>query len=55
MKRSNLSEFEAKQRMNSQMPQNLKINKSDYVIQNNSTTENLYIQVDNILKSLQLI
>lgn len=45
MKRNNLTEEQAKLRMNAQMPQDEKIKKSDYVIYNNSTIEDLEAEV----------
>ena len=54
IKRSNLSELEAELRIKSQMPQNLKLDKADYVINNDSTPENLYKQIDSVLSDLQL-
>ncbi len=41
MKRNNLSEEEALQRIASQLPQEQKINLADYIIENNSTKEDL--------------
>ena len=52
MKRNNFSEEYAKVRINSQMKEELKIKKSDYVIYNNSDFENIKHQIDNILKEL---
>ena len=45
MKRNNFTREQALARMNSQMPQQEKIKKSDYVVYNNSTLENLREQV----------
>lgn len=52
MNRNNLTEKEALSRMNSQIPQDKKISKSDYIIENNSTVENLLKQVDFVLSEL---
>ncbi len=53
MKRNNLTEEEAKLRMNAQMPQDEKIKKSDYVIYNNSTIEDLEAEVLKFLATIQ--
>ncbi len=53
IKRNNYSIEHAKQRMASQMPQDEKIKRSDYVIRNNG--EDLEEQVDKILRELQLL
>lgn len=50
MKRNNFTEEQALKRMNAQMPQDEKINKSDFVIHNNSTKEELAEQVNELLK-----
>ena len=42
----------AKLRMNSQQPQSAKIQKSDFVINNNSTFENLDKQIESVLEQL---
>lgn len=52
MKRNNFTKEQALKRMNSQMPQEKKIAKSDYVIHNNSTKEDLQSQVLDFVKKL---
>ena len=52
MKRNNFTQEEALIRMNAQLPQDEKIKKSDYVISNNSTKENLEEQTDDLIKKL---
>ena len=52
MKRNNFTQEQALKRMNSQMPQEKKIAKSDYVIHNNSTKEDLQSQVLDFVKKL---
>ena len=49
MQRNNLSEHDAKLRINAQQPQNEKIKKADFVIKNDSTIENLNNQLEKIL------
>ena len=51
MKRNNFTKEQALKRMNAQMPQDDKINKSDFVIHNNSTKEELDEQVNELLKT----
>ena len=51
MKRNNFTKEQALKRMNAQMPQDDKINKSDFVIYNNSTKEELAAQVNELLKT----
>ncbi len=51
MKRNNFTKEQALKRMNAQMPQDEKINKSDFVIHNNSTKEELAEQVNELLKT----
>lgn len=53
MKRNNFTEEQAKLRMNAQMPQDEKIKKSDYVIYNNSTIEDLEAEVLKFLATIQ--
>lgn len=53
MKRNNFTEEQALKRMNAQMPQEEKINKSDFVIHNNSTKEELAEQVNELLKKIK--
>ena len=52
MKRNNFTKEQALKRMNAQMPQDDKINKSDFVIHNNSTKEELAVQVNELLKKI---
>ena len=52
MKRNNLSEEEAKLRINAQLDEDEKIKKSDFVIFNNSTTDKLKDDVEKILASI---
>jgi len=54
IKRNNYTIEHAKARMNSQMPQDEKIKKSDYVIENNGSIEDLKIRVENILSIIIL-
>ena len=54
MKRNNYTEEQALMRINSQLPQNLKIKKSDYVLQNNSSIKNLHAGIDNIIEQLKI-
>lgn len=49
MKRNNFTKKQALKRMNSQLPQDEKIKKSDFVIHNNSSKEELSVQVENII------
>lgn len=51
MKRNNFTKEQALKRMNAQMPQDEKINKSDFVLHNNSTKEKLAEQVNELLKT----
>ena len=51
MKRNNFTKEQALKRMNAQMPQDDKINKSDFVIHNNSTKEKLAEQVNELLNN----
>lgn len=53
MKRNNLSEEDAQLRINSQMPQEEKVKKVDFVIKNNSSLENLKLEIDNLLNQLK--
>lgn len=55
MERNNLSEADALLRMNVQLPQEDKINKSDFVIYNNSTLAELEFQTAKVLSQLQSI
>ena len=52
MKRNNLSLNDALARLNSQQSQDEKIKKSDYIIKNESDIQNLYAQIDKIIKAL---
>ncbi len=49
MKRNNFTKKQALKRMNSQLPQDEKIKKSDFVIHNNSSKEELSVQVENVI------
>jgi dephospho-CoA kinase len=53
IERNNYTEEYAKLRMNSQRNQEKKLDKSDFVIQNNSTKEELFIQIDKVLSQIQ--
>jgi len=53
MKRNNFTQEEALQRMNAQLPQQEKIEKSNYVIWNNSSREELAEQTGKIVKELE--
>ena len=52
MKRNNFTKEQALKRMNAQIPQEEKINKSDFVIHNNLTKEELAEQVNELLKKI---
>lgn len=52
MKRNGLTKEEAIQRINAQLHENEKVKKADYVINNNSTLEEMEKQVRTILKDL---
>ena len=52
MRRNDLSEGEALARINSQIPQEEKLNKADYIIYNNSDLGSLKIQTDNVIREL---
>lgn len=52
MKRNNLTKEEAELRINAQLDENEKIKKSDFVIINNSTTDKLKENVENILTNI---
>lgn len=49
MKRNNFTKEQALKRMNSQLPQDEKIKKSDFVIHNNSSKEELSVQVEKFI------
>ena len=51
MKRNNFTKEQALKRMNAQMPQDDIINKSDFVIHNNLTKEELAEQVNELLNN----
>lgn len=53
MRRNNLSHDEAQQRIDAQLPIEDKIRVADHVLWNNTTTEELQKQVDNLLKELK--
>lgn len=52
MKRNNLSKEDAQLRIDSQMPQEEKIKKVDFVIKNNSSLETLKSEIKNMLNQL---
>ena len=52
IKRDNISEEEAKKRINSQIPEEFKLNKSNFIIKNNSSLSELERQVEEIIKKL---
>ena len=52
MKRNNFTEEEAKNRMNSQISQDEKVDLCDFVIYNNGSLENLKIAVETIFKQV---
>ena len=52
MSRNNFSEKEAKLRISSQIPQEEKISKADYIIENNSSLEALIIKVRDFTEKL---
>ena len=52
MKRNNFTKEQALKRMNAQIPQEEKINKSDFIIHNNLTKEELAEQVNELLKKI---
>lgn len=54
MKRNSLSKTEALLRLNSQMPQDEKIKKSDYIISNNKDLASLKVQVFEMINFLKL-
>lgn len=53
MKRNDLSKEDAQLRIDSQMPQGEKVKRVDYVIKNDSSLENLKIEIDNLLTKLE--
>jgi dephospho-CoA kinase len=53
MQRNKLSEYDALMRINAQVPMKLKVSRADYVIDNSTSLENLYMQADTILSALQ--
>lgn len=54
MSRNNLTEEQAKIRINSQLNQDFKADKADYIISNDSSLENLYSKIDNFIKTLMV-
>ena len=52
IKRNNYTEEYAKKRMDSQLPQEDKIKKSDFILNNNSSKEDLKAQVLELIKKL---
>lgn len=55
MKRNNLTKDEALVRINSQIPQEEKIQKADYIIENDDRIENLEAKIKELLSKLQNI
>lgn len=53
MKRNDLSKEQALQRINAQMPQENKVDKATYVIDNSKTLEDLYNQIDTVLQEIE--
>ena len=53
MKRNNLSKEDAQLRIDSQMPQEEKVKRVDYVINNNSTLDSVKDEVEKVLKDLE--
>lgn len=53
MKRNNLSKEDAQLRIDSQMPQDEKVKRVDYIIKNDSSLGNLKIEIDNLLTKLE--
>lgn len=52
--RNGYSKEYAQQRISSQIPQNEKINKADYVIENNSTKDEFIKKVENFIESISV-
>ena len=52
MQRNNLTKEEALKRIHSQLPQNDKIQKADFIIENNFDLKNLEQQVEQVLSKL---
>ena len=52
--RNGYSKEYAQQRINSQIPQSEKINKADYVIENNSTKDEFIKKVENFIESISV-
>lgn len=52
LKRNNYTLEHAKARINCQMPQDKKVSLSDFIIYNNTTTEDLNEQIDKVLNNL---
>lgn len=52
--RNGYSKEYAQQRINSQIPQNEKMNKADYVIENNSTKDEFIKKVENFIESISV-
>ena len=52
MKRNNLSKENAQLRIDSQMPQEEKVKKVDYVIKNNTSLKNVEIEIEKVLNQL---
>ena len=52
MKRNNLSKEDAQLRIDSQIPQEEKVKKVDYVIKNNTSLKDLEIEIEKVLNQL---
>ena len=52
MKRNNLSKEDAQLRIDSQMSQEEKVKKVDYVIKNNASLKDVEIEIENVLNQL---
>ncbi len=52
-KRNNLSESEAKKRIDSQASQDEKLKMADYIIYNNKDIEDLFSQTKNVLERIR--
>ena len=52
IERNNFDKTYAQKRLDSQMPQNIKVSKSDYIINNNSDKKDLEKEVENLIKKI---
>jgi dephospho-CoA kinase len=55
MSRDNLTEQEAQQRISSQLPDTVKAGKSDFVIENNGTLDELALKARKVFDSLATV